>query len=299
MANSFGIEVSSARFRAVSLADNGEVSASSAVGVELLEPRLDQLKAFIEHLVAQWGAPAALGIAIPGLVDHSGQKLIYSAHIPEHADIDLADAIASVAGVRPVIENDANAAAFGEYAAGAGRGSKSMFYVTLGEGVGGALIIDGEIWRGAGGFAGEFGCMPINSEGTRLEEVASTINIIRRTRSRFRQDSTSALNDLDEDSITLPAIIDAAAKDDDFAQMMLKRTGAYVGSAVATVINLLNVEKVVIGGEIMTAKRLVLDAVIERAHEFSFRASFDTTSIVEGSLAENAAAVGAALLARG
>jgi len=80
--------------------------------------------------------------------------------------------------------------------------------------------------------------------------------------------------------------------------MMLKRTGAYVGSAVATVINLLNVEKIVIGGEIMEAKQVVLDAVIERAHEFSFRGSFDTTSIVEGTLGENAAAIGAALLAK-
>src|SRR4029434_847568 len=135
-----------------------------------------------------------------------------------------------------------------------------------------------------------------NSEGTRLEEVASSINIIRRTRSRFHQDSTSALNDLNEDSITLDAIIDAAEKDDDFAQMMLKRTGSYVGSAVATVINLLNGEKIVIGGVIVPAKQVVLSAVIERAHEFSFRGSFNTSSIVEGTLGNDAAAIGAALL---
>lgn len=298
MANTIGIEVSSSAFRAVSIGASGEVADTTSLSVEVLEPRLDQLTAFVETLKAKWGAPDAVGIAIPGLVDHLSQRLIYSAHIPEHADGDLAAAIEGVAGVRPMIENDANAAAFGEYTLGAGRGSKSMFYVTLGEGVGGALIIDGEIWRGAGGFAGEFGCVPINSEGTRLEEVASTLNIIRRTRSRFHQDSTSALNDLDEDAITLEAIIDAADKDDDFAQMMLKRTGSYVGSAVATVINLLNVERVVLGGEIMTAKHLVLDAVIERAHEFSFRASFDTTSIAEGTLGDNAGAIGAALLAR-
>lgn len=297
MSVSIGIEVSSSRFRAVSLGENG-VADSSSVPVELLESRLDQLTAFVARLRSDWGDPASVGIAIPGLVDHSGQKLIYSAHIPEHADTDLVSAIEAAASVRPVIENDANAAAYGEYQLGAGRGSRSMFYVTLGEGVGGALIIDGEIWRGAGGFAGEFGCVPINSEGTRLEEVASTINIIRRTRSRFHQDSTSALNDLDEDAITLDAIIDAAEKDDDFAKMMLKRTGAYVGSAVATVINLLNVEKIVIGGDIMQARNVVLDAVIERAHEFSFRGSFETTSIVEGVLGADAAAAGAALLGR-
>jgi glucokinase len=162
--------------------------------------------------------------------------------------------------------------------------------------VGGAFIFDGEIWRGESGFAGEFGYVPINSEGTRLEDVASTANIIRRTRSRFHQDSTSSLNKLTEESITLAEIIHAAANDDDFAQMMLERTGMYAGTAVASVINLLNIEKIVVGGEIMQAKHLVLDAIIERARELSFSPSFQSTAIVEGELGINAAAIGAAFI---
>ena len=131
----------------------------------------------------------------------------------------------------------------------------------------------------------------------KLEEVASTANIIRRTRARFHQDNTSSLNNLAEEAITLDDIIAAAQREDDFAQMMLKRTGAYVGGAVASVINVLNVERIVVGGEIMSAEHLVLDAIIERARELSFKPSFDSTVIVEGSLGENAAAAGAALLA--
>lgn len=162
--------------------------------------------------------------------------------------------------------------------------------------MGGAFIFGGEIWRGASGYAGEFGYVPINSEGMRLEDVASSANIIRRTRSRFHQDSTSSLSKLDESEITLNEIIAAAKRDDDFAQMMLERTGMYVGTAVASVINLLNIEKVVVGGEIMQAKHLVLDALVERARELSFAPSFDSTSIVEGTLAGNAAAIGAAFI---
>ena len=168
--------------------------------------------------------------------------------------------------------------------------------MTLGEGVGGAFVFNGELWRGASGFAGEFGYVPINSEGMRLEEVASSPNIIRRTQSRFHQDSTSSLNKLAEEDITISAIIAAAAADDDFAQMMLERTGVYVGTAIATVINLLNIERIVVGGEIMEAKQLVLDAIIERARELSFAPSFNAASIVEGELGEYAAAAGAALL---
>ena len=100
-----------------------------------------------------------------------------------------------------------------------------------------------------------------------------------------------------EEEITISAIIAAANKDDDFAQMMLERTGVYVGTAIATVINLLNMEKIVVGGEIMEAKSLVLDAIIERARELSFAPSFDAATIVEGELGEYGAAAGAALLA--
>jgi len=77
---------------------------------------------------------------------------------------------------------------------------------------------------------------------------------------------------------------------------MLKRTGTYVGTAVAGVINLLNIEKIVVGGRIMQASNIVLEAIIYRARELSFAPSFAATEIVESELGENAAAVGAAIL---
>lgn len=171
-----------------------------------------------------------------------------------------------------------------------------MFYATLGEGVGGAFIFNGEIWHGASGFAGEFGYVPINSEGMRLEDVASTANILRRTRSRFQQDSTSSLGKLNEEDLRLEDIIAAAQNEDDFAQMMLERTGMYVGTAIASVINLLNIERIVVGGAIMLAKHAVLDALIGRAKELAFAPSFESTKIVEGELGVNAAAIGAAYI---
>jgi glucokinase len=171
-----------------------------------------------------------------------------------------------------------------------------MFYITLGTGIGGALIFDGKIWRGVAGFAGEFGQIAVNSDGMKLEDVASAANIVRRTRSRFHQDSTSSLNKLYEEEIRLADVISAAQKEDDFARLMLKRTGTYVGTAVAGVINLLNIEKIVVGGKIMQAASIVLDAIIYRARELSFPPSFEATQIVESELGENAAATGAALL---
>lgn len=292
-----GIEVSKTSLTAVKLDKSGQIADSTSVEVDLREASSRQLIDFISSLPSTFGKFEGVGVAVPGLVASDGRSIAYSAHIAEHSGLDLAGEIEAATGTRATIENDANAAAYGEFCLGAGRGSKNMFYATLGEGVGGAFIFGGEIWRGAAGFAGEFGYVPINSEGMRLEEVASSPNIIRRTRSRFHQDNTSSLVELDENSITIADIVAAAAADDDFAKLMLERTGIYVGTAIASVINLLNIEKIVIGGEVMAAKHIVLDAVVARAKELSFRPSFASTEILAGELAHNASAAGAALLA--
>jgi predicted NBD/HSP70 family sugar kinase len=130
----------------------------------------------------------------------------------------------------------------------------------------------------------------------RLEEVASSDNIVRRTRDRFHQDNTSSLNKLDEQAIRIDDILTAAAAEDDFARLMLERTGNYIGTAVASVINLLNIETIVIGGPTMAAGNVLLNAIIRSARELSFAPSFESTLILASELGERAAAIGAALL---
>ncbi|MEO8648865.1 MAG: ROK family protein [Acidobacteriota bacterium] len=292
-----GIEAAADKLTAVCIGPDAGDNTPYTVELVSGEANLPQLIEFIGSLSAKFGGLERLGIAVPGLVHRETKRVALSIQNPEHSDLDLAESIRSAAGITPVIENDANAAAFGEFRLGAGRDSKDMFYATIGHGVGGAFILDGRIWHGAAGFAGEFGYIALNSDGLRLEDVASTENIVRRTRTRFNRDSTSSLNKLPETSIHIGDIIAAAENGDDFAQLMLERTGMYVGTAVATVINLLNIERVVIGGAIMHAQHLVLDAVIKRAQELSFDPSFAGTEIVAGQLGESAAATGAALLA--
>ncbi len=292
-----GIEASVSSFRAVLLAGDGSITSTARAVFEPSEGTLPQIQTFISGLQEKFGSFDRVGVAVPGLIRTESGRVAYSAHIPEHSVVDLGGDIEKSTGIKVVVENDANAAAYGELKLGAGRGSSNIFYATLGVGVGGALILDNRIWRGVSGFAGEFGYVAVNSDGMRLEDVASAANIVRRTRTRFNRDSTSSLNKLDEEQISIHKIVEAAENGDDFASLMLERTGSYVGTAIATVINLLNIEKVVIGGEIMHAGHLVLDAVIRRARELSFGPSFENAEIVEGELGENAAAVGAALIA--
>lgn len=291
-----GVEICTSELRAVIVDHAENLAMTRTTELDLEGETVTQVAEMIGSIRGDYKDLDRVGIAIAGLVDRATGKVAFSAHRPEHSKLDLAGQIKTASGLGAVIENDANAAAYGEYRLGAGRGSENFFYATLGEGVGGAIILGGELWHGASGFAGEFGYVPINSEGMRLEEVASAENIIRRTRERFHTDSTSSLNKLAEEDINLEQIVRAAREDDDFAQMMLERTGVYVGSAIASVINVLNPEKIVVGGSIMEAKTLVLDAIIERARELSFEPSFNSTTIVEGELGPYAAAAGAALL---
>jgi glucokinase len=291
-----GVEASDSAFSAVCLDSRGNVTASHETPLVPGEDKLQQMIVFLRDLKSVFGEFENVGIAIPGLIHSETRRVAYSAHIPEHSRVDLILEIKSETGIPSIIENDANAAAYAEFKLGAGRESRDMFYATLGSGVGGAFIIDGKIWRGASGFAGEFGYITINSDGMRLEDVASAENIVRRTRNRFHQDNTSSLSKLSEQQITIADIVRAAEREDDFAQMMLSRTGMYVGTAVASVINLLNIETVVVGGEVMDTRGRVLDAIIRRAQEFSFAPSFQSTRIVAGELGKHASAIGAALL---
>lgn len=292
-----GVEICSTTINAVVLAEDGTVVVSEQTPIDNAVPLPAQLSPVIDGLRAKYPTLNRVGVALPGLVDQKTGRVTYSANMPQNVSADVVREIKASSGLDIHIENDANAAAYGEYKLGAGRGCLHMFYATLGEGVGGAFIFAGELWRGAAGYAGEFGFVPINSEGIKLEEVASAANIVRRTKERFYQDSTSSLNYLPNHTITLEAIINAANKNDDFAQLMLDRTGSYVGTAIASVINLLNIERIVVGGAIMRAKEVVLEAIVSRAKEITFGPSFASTTIKAGDLGDRAAAIGVAILA--
>lgn len=291
-----GVEISKLWLKAVCLDADGKLTDVYRNPVSGDQTLFSQLIQFIKETKTRFGDFEKIGIAVPGLIHHETKRVAFSTYFPENETIDFVSEMEAATRLKITIENDANAAAYGEFILGAGRGSRNLFYATLGTGIGGAMIFDGKIWHGVSGFAGEFGHIAINADGVRLEDVASAANIVRRTRSRFQQDSTSSLSNLDEDEIGLKDVIKAAQEGDDFAVLMLERTGKYVGSVIAGVINLLNVERIIVGGGIMQAGNLVLDAIIESAKTLAFAPSFAATQIVSGELGGNASAIGVALL---
>jgi glucokinase len=305
-ANFIGVDVSGVTLRAALVSSEGQV-------IERRESPLerDAVATQITRAAAELrdAAPnvSALGVGIPGLVNRQTDRVLVSTDLPGLVRGNLHEELMKATGLRVELENDANAGAYGEYKVGAGRGCRDMFYVTIGMGIGGAIILDGKPWLGASGFAGEFGHITIDTEGIEcvcgntgcLETVASAPNIVRRTHERLYRDSTSSLSKLAiNKDFTAADIAREARAGDDFALMMIERTGKYIGAAVASVINLLNLERIVLGGGVMEAGDLILNPIIREAGRRAFQPCFEATQIVAAALGTDSVSIGAALLAR-
>jgi glucokinase len=300
-----GIEVAPALMRAVAVSSDGEVVTRREAAHQ--PENLTSEVAAIVSALREAGEIKCVGVAIPGLVNRETDRVLISTELPSVARADFHSELTKVTGVRFELENDANAAAYGEYKAGAGRDARDLFYIHIGDAVGGAIIIDGKLWTGASGCAGEVGHTTINTDGIQcecgnvgcLETVASAPNIVRRARERLDRDSTSSLSRLAaSEDITAADIAHEATNGDDFAIMMIERTGKFIGTAVAGIINLLSLERIVLGGAVMEAGDLILKPIIKEAGKRSFQPCFESTKIVAGELGADAVAIGAALLAR-
>ena len=300
-----GIDLSGPAIRAAVVRQDGSVTErrEAPLDRDKVVEQMAQVVSELRNVVKI----AAVGVAIPGLVNRQTDRVVASRELPSTVRDDLHSELMKATGLRFELENDANAAAYGEYQTGAGSGCRDMFYMSIGEGIGGAIILDGKLWTGASGLAGEVGHITIDTEGIEcvcgntgcLETVASGPNIVRRAKERLDRDSTSSLSKLAADAeFTAGDVAREATNGDDFSLMMIERTGKYIGTGVASVINLLNIERIVLGGGVMEAGDLILNPIIQEAKRRAFQPCFEATQIVAGTLGKDASAIGAALLAR-
>ncbi|CAN5831831.1 ROK family glucokinase [soil metagenome] len=301
-----GIDLSGPMLRASIVNNNGQIEERREVKI-VADQLVNQVAQVVSELRGDNSNIEAIGIAIPGLVSRQTDRVFTSRELPLTVREDLHSEFMKATGARVEIENDANAAAYGEYKVGAGRGSRDMFYITIGVGIGGAIIMDGKLWTGASGFAGEFGHITIDTEGIEcdcgntgcLETVASGPSIVRRANERLYRDGTSSLSRLAiNKNFTADDVAHEANDGDDFSMMMIERTGKYIGTGVASVLNLLNIERVVLGGGVMDAGELILNPIIQEARRRAFQPCFEATQILAAKLGPDAASIGVAMLAR-
>lgn len=308
-----GIDLGGGALKAALVSGTGQVLAEcgGALQADNAESTLSRLSGAVTELTghsASHGNPAALGIGVPGLVNNRTGRVEAMRALPALVGVDIVSELSRQTHLPVLVDNNANAVAYGEWRVGAARGKRDVFVVAIGNGIGAGLIIDGRLYRGATGFAGEFGHMTIDPEGIEcacgnigcLETVASGPNIVRRTRDRLLRDRTSSLSRLGlprDRELIVEDIARAARDGDEMSQVMMERTGMFLGVAIAAVINLLNVEMVVLTGGVMEAGDLILKPTTDETRRRSFPPSFNSTQIVAGEIGSHAGVVGAALLA--
>ncbi len=195
------------------------------------------------------------------------------------------------------IDNDANMAAYGEWKHGAGRDAHSLVLLTIGTGVGSGIILDGKLWQGRCGFAGEIGHITVNpNNGTKcncgnfgcLETEVSAPSIVR---------NYVALAGSDEE-LTSEDVYNRAKQGDAHALESFSACGYYLGIGLGIVINLLNPGMIVLGGGVMAGGEFLMEAAVAQARKRSHRVSFACATIAKASLANDAGLIGAAAWAR-
>jgi glucokinase len=246
-------------------------------------------------------------LAVAGLILSQENKVIFSPNLHAVEGIPLKDEMEPRIGVPLTVENDANAAAWGEFRFGAGRDVDHLVFVTLGTGVGGGVISHDVLLRGAQGSGGELGHVTIHATGPRcacgnrgcLEALASGTAISRRARELASEMPGSALGRLAvERKILGEDVTKLAREGDELALSVLEEAGRWLGIGLAGFVNIFNPEVIAVGGGVMAAGELILESAREEVRLRARPPSRDLVEIMEATLGPESGVLGAAALAR-
>lgn len=246
-----------------------------------------------------------IGIGAPAFLEMNTGFVYHAVNIGWR-NFPLKETLEKLSGLPVFVDNDANAAALGEMWKGSGEGSQTIIFVTLGTGVGGGIIINGEIVHGTNGMAGEIGHIMVEPGGGApcncgksgcLETVASATGLVRITKEQIDHNQASILYKKKE-FLTSMDIFSAAEQGDDFAISMIDRMGFYLGSVLSNLSNALNPEKIIIGGGVSKAGELLLNPIRHYFSTYALPRVNEGAKIVRASLGNDAGMIGAAWLVK-
>jgi glucokinase len=262
----------------------------------------------VEEARAQYGGVEAIGMGIPATIDHRKGLAIAAVNLPIE-NLPIRDLVAERTGLPTFVDNDANVAALAEHLFGAARGSENAVMLTIGTGIGGGLILGGEIYRGSTGAGAELGHMAIQMDGPGcqgncpnrgcVEAFASGTALGREGLAAAESNPASALGELlaDEQPVDGKAVTLAAQDGDATAIEVFDLVGGRLGVALASFANIFEPEVIVVGGGVMAAGDLLLDPARRELEARALR-PMNRTPVVAAELGEDAGMIGAAAMAR-
>jgi glucokinase len=254
--------------------------------------------------------PGAIGVSFGGPVDATTGMIHLSHHVPGWESTPLQEILEAEFGAPASVDNDANVAALGEHHFGAGQGYENLLYITVSTGVGGGWILNGQIWHGAEGMAGEIGHTVVDPDGPActcgkggcLERLASGLYIAQRAREWLEtqpdrgQVLRTLIND-DLEAVTAQLVSQAAAQGDDLAWEALEVAAWALGIGIGNAANLVNPQRFILGGGVTKAGERYWEVIRRVARETAMpEVHFD---VVPAALGDDAPLWGAAVLAEG
>ena len=245
-----------------------------------------------------------IGVGSPGPLDRRTGTVLETPNLGWR-NFPLRDLVANATGLEAVLDNDANAAALGEWWMGAGRKVGTLLGLTLGTGIGGGIVLDGRVYHGASDVAGEVGHMTIDSTGRKckcgnygcLEAYASGPAIAARALEGLEAGAASLLPELVEGDlgrITAETVYEAIVAGDAYATEVMRETAKFLGTGLANLINMLNPEMVVISGGVTRAGDHMFEPLRAEVRKRAFRPASERCRIVASELGDMAGVIGAA-----
>ncbi|MET7641015.1 ROK family transcriptional regulator [Streptomyces sp. NPDC005438] len=256
----------------------------------------DRAEQLVQRLLAAYDISPrkviGVGLGVPGPIDMESGALGSTAILPGWTGVNPAKEMGKRLGVPVHVDNDANLGALGEQVWGSGQGSDDLAYIKVASGVGAGLVINGQIYRGPGGTAGEIGHITLDESGP-VCRCGNRGCLETFTAARY---VLPLLRSSHGDGLTMVGMVDLANEGDPGCRRVIADIGRHIGSGVANLCNLLNPRRVVLGGDLAEAGDLVLDPVRDSVARYAIPSAARQLTVVSGALGGRAEVLGALAL---
>lgn len=271
----------------------------------VMDVMVESIDAVLQQVDLSRSNVLAAGFGAPGPMNWQTGVVYSPPNLPGWKDVPLAQQMGDRLGFPCFVDNDANVACYGEYWLGAGQGAENMCLLTLGTGVGGGVVVFGQLLRGIDGTAAEIGHLKVHRDGRMcgcgskgcLEAYGSVTGMVRTAVEGIEAGKATILTEWcggDLGKITGKMISDGISQNDEYCKWVMEETGTWLGLGIASLINLLNPEKVVLCGGMIAAGDVLFDPIRKTAKANSFEVPGNRAQIIPAGLGADSGVIGSA-----